>query len=639
MEGKSLVRALKRIKRDLDELESDPLDGVGIAKVKPDDDLTYVVNIRISDGIYEGILLQFSMKIPTSFPIAPPEMLMYPGQAFGHDFHHHVYEGQNGYKRFCVDILGNAIMSTQTANSGWSPAYTLKTLFMQVQNFLGDPDMSKPPGKSQIEELKKQLKSYKREFVDEKGNKVVHTDSSPFPPLGVAKDCLNKPLSEEDKKLIYVKNALTCYHLKTDYLSDKKMVLGYPLMITRTQKGLFEISPIPELLSYEGYITQIQSNPNKLDNFYGVNFKTAMGEYYNYWLPIFIDEEHYKQNKGLILNSFSVCRHGVQGKKEYDFQPQDLIDIMPALLNKMIIFLLNGKNHMSNAAIEAYCHYIMLFNRLCEDYPEIRKKIKSILNSLSYTTITKSNVPDIGNTIVLYFFSGVKIEESLMHKILDEFFTRHNFWMFQHVQQNKKHLIEPLFETDKNMKIAFCLDRYFTNHKIIFNSDILLMNHRQYIKNNKQKLMHSMIYKKDRDLKDLRQFLKGKYFFKKMVGCTKETKAEIMKILTKEHYGNNLLLYTFKAASKFINPDYIARLTKNYCVLEEEENVNFIKELNEARNNIISYRSLVKEIGFENYFEEGVDDIYYIIKYMQMSDKKLYTHDLTPNSLLNYYDL
>src|SRR5690349_19158783 len=110
---------------------------------------------------------------------------------------------------------------------------------------------------------------------------------------------------------MYLKNALTCYHLKTDYISDKKMVLGYPLYINKTKGGLFEITPIPELLSYEGYVTQIQTNPYKLDNFFSVQFKTAMGELYNYWLPIYIDEEHYQKNKGLILNSISVCKYGI----------------------------------------------------------------------------------------------------------------------------------------------------------------------------------------------------------------------------------------------------------------------------------------------------------------------------------------
>jgi ubiquitin-protein ligase len=637
MEGKSLVRALKRIKRDLDELESEPLDGVGIAKVNPDDNQTYVVNIRINDGIYTGILLQFRMTIPESFPISPPEMLMYPGQPFGHEFHHHVYDGQNGFKRFCVDILGNAIMSTTSAKSGWSPAYTFKTLFMQVQNFLGDPDMSNPPGKVQIESLKKKLEGYSKEFTNENGEKVKHTTSAPYPPLGVARD-VKTTFSEADRKLTYLKNALTCYHLKTDYISDKKMALGYPLMITKTRGGLLEISPLPELLSYEGYITQIQTNPNKLEDFFGVNFKTAMGEYYNYWLPIYIDEEHYKNNKGLILNSISVCKNGISGKKENDFQPLDCIDIMPPLLNKMIIFLLNGKNHMSNAAIEAYCHYIMLFNRLCEDYPEIRRHIKAKLESFYKKEFSKQNCPDLGNLIVLFYFSGIKFEEKLMHRVLDEFFTRHILWLFAHKTANKKYEIEPLFEHDKNMKIAYCLNRFFMKNKIVFGSDILLMNHRDYIKNNKKRLFDHMKYNRAKDLGELRDFTRRFNLFRKMAACTKETKAEIMKVLTRNHNGNNLLLYTCRAASKFINVDYINRLRKNYCVIEEEENVNFIRELNEAKVKISSYRDLVKEIGNSNYFQNE-DDMYYIMKYLKLSDEKGYTTELAPNCVLNYYDL
>ena len=38
-------------------------------------------------------------------------------------------------------------------------------------------------------------------------------------------------------------------------------------------------------------------------------------QYYNYWVPIYIDEKHYKKNKTAILNSFSIIKYGAEGKK------------------------------------------------------------------------------------------------------------------------------------------------------------------------------------------------------------------------------------------------------------------------------------------------------------------------------------
>ena len=45
--------------------------------------------------------------------------------------------------------------------------------------------------------------------------------------------------------------------------------------------------------------------------------------------------------------------------------------------------------------------------------------------------ITKANVPDIGNLIVLLFFAQIDINPKIIFKILDEFFIRQMFWMLE----------------------------------------------------------------------------------------------------------------------------------------------------------------------------------------------------------------
>jgi ubiquitin-protein ligase len=636
METKTKVRALKRIQRDLSELETEPLEGVGIAKIDKDNDFIHVVNIKIQYGIYEGILLQFKLTIPESFPVQPPEMLMYPSQPFDHSFHHHIYFSNNGFKSFCIDILGNAMMETNTAKTGWSSGYTLKTLFMQVQNFLGDPDMSHLPGEREINYLKKQLAAYSREFIDENGQKVNHTYEKPYPALGVNKMGDQKILDTNEKKLKHIKEALTCYHTKVDYLSDKKMVLGYPLMITKNLKDNIEINPIPELLSYEGYISNIQTKPYKLESFFDVQFKTAMGEPYNYWLPIYIDEEHYQNNKGLILNSISVCKYGIQGIKEYDFKPLDVIDILPTLLNKMIIFLIKGSTHLSNSAMEAYCHYIMLINRLIEDFPEIKNHLEKLIKELNEGSFNKTTVPDIGNFVVLLFFSKVKITELFMYKLLNEFFTRQMVWNFGYKETRANEEIKKFFFDDENLKTAYMIEK-FTTQKFIKINDPILMNHKAFMDKREGQFIDFM-YCKNPKRADMQIFLDKHKFFRCLAGCEKKTVEKVLSLLYERRSGNKLLLFTFKAAEKFINDDAIKKLKENYCVLGEDENAQFVKELNELKIKVDSYRKLVNELGYWNFFPKS-DDLYYLLNFIYTSDLQGYTYGLTPKSVVKYFKL
>ena len=58
-----------------------------------------------------------------------------------------------------------------------------------------------------------------------------------------------------------------------------------------------------------------------------IHKKVLNNQYYNYWVPIYIDENHYKKNRTAILNSFSIIKYGSRGIKEYDFEPDQIFEI------------------------------------------------------------------------------------------------------------------------------------------------------------------------------------------------------------------------------------------------------------------------------------------------------------------------
>ena len=132
-----------------------------------------------------------------------------------------------------------------------------------------------------------------------------------------------------------------------------------------------ELYPIPELLTYDGYMSQIARQNEKLDYYFDTNFKSANNEFYNYWIPIYVDKIHYEKNKTTILNSFSIIKYSPLGIKQYDFKTEQIFEILPILLNKMIIGIFNNRNIMSQSFIRCYFHYILLFKKLIENYKKI----------------------------------------------------------------------------------------------------------------------------------------------------------------------------------------------------------------------------------------------------------------------------
>ena len=273
MQNLNLSRALKRISRDYLELQNEPCLGIGLAKMTPNNDFSYLVNIQILNGIYNGIIFQLEMSVPTTYPMNPPKMLILPLQPFGRAYHHHIFDDVNGYKKFCLDLLENNFMSTKEIGSGWSPAYSFKSIFMQIQNFLSDPDLPKDhlPNEASVKWLRNQMEGYKREFTNEEGNKVTHTSKQPYPKLGELKICpdINSFNSEtikneEEQKMIKLNmlmERVTCFLNRNNPLNDKNVILGYPFLITYDFKRRIEPNPIPEILSYEGYMSEIMQIP------------------------------------------------------------------------------------------------------------------------------------------------------------------------------------------------------------------------------------------------------------------------------------------------------------------------------------------------------------------------------------------
>ena len=449
------IIALKRISNDLKELSKCPLEGIGIASID-NDPLKYVINMELMSGPYQGYKVQLLMTLSENYPINPPKILIYPNQEIGNNYHHHIYSCNYGnayYYRFCINFLENEFgMNTNEEYSGWNPAYTISSILLQVQNFISDPDLHRIPDQAQVDNLMKSLVTYQRPFFDGEKN-VIHTWRNPFPKMyysgsngkkmEVDEEMENEIKEEKneiiDRKKEIIKENLTCYFFRENYLDNQNILLGYPIVQTKSLYGKdkIELNPIPQLLTYEAF--QMQTSNTQSNNNYNIfayessqsRIKAANNQYYNNWLPIYVNEDHYKKNLDTIKNAIKAI------KNEPQFQPEQIFDIFPIILNKMIIGIFNGKSIVSTSYITCYFHYVLLFKRLCKEYQEeynfyVDKKLSLI--TMNDYEVNKKIVADIGDFFMLIFLSNKDMTSPEMIKIksvlIEEFLIRQTYWMF-----------------------------------------------------------------------------------------------------------------------------------------------------------------------------------------------------------------
>ena len=272
------------------------------------DPMRYIVNIKLMEGPYTNYCVQLLLTFPDNYPAKPPKILIYPDQAIDGQYHHHIFldstkdENGHNFKKFCFDLLDNDFMDTKEENTGWNPSYTISSLLLQIQNFLCEPDIhGHIPSKYKIDQLMDSMNNYQRSFKieNDKGEQeiITHTWNKPYPEMYVKKEndknSENDVKNEENKdknflKIQQIKENLTCFMLKLNYIDDPDILLGYRIIQIKTGKDKIELYPIPELLTYDGFVAQIGKQDYKLDFYFDVKFKAANNQFYNYWVPIYI---------------------------------------------------------------------------------------------------------------------------------------------------------------------------------------------------------------------------------------------------------------------------------------------------------------------------------------------------------------
>ena len=483
-----------------------------------------------------------------------------------------------------------------------------------------------------------------------------------------------KGKSEEDETMELIKENLTCSVLKRNYIDDPSVILGYPIVRSSSKfnPNKIELYPIPEMLSYEGFLSEIDNQQEKLDLYFETNFRSSGNEAYNCWMPVYINKTHYEKNKAHILNSFSIIKFGAEGKKEYDFKPAQIFEILPIVLNKMIIGMFNGKAQISSAFIKSYFQYVLLFKKLCDDFEDenlaFMNKQLALIHDNEYK-IDKKIIPDIGNFLMILFFCNKDTHEEQMKKMWDclfeEVIIRSMFWGF-HSDENKEKMKKLVlktrnnntcmrrFENEPNFKMRY-LDKFIAdlNNLKLFDQIVDIINKDEKFlesvvvgkENIKQQIINSMsqnfkklfcgcgedgrnqikkIISENLDFSDYFIVVDSRYDNFQVSDILKDenikNKEEIVETLFNSQRGNKLLIITFFAQKKVEEKGFLEELEKNYGIYLEVD--DFIEEMQKKLEEIKTFKQLLEYV--ESDYGKDKTDIEIIIEAYDKAKEKNY---------------
>lgn len=226
---------------------------------------------------------------------------------------------------------------------------------------------------------------------------------------------------------------LRCFYSKKSVEED---VLGVPLHYTinpRTGQVDYIYSTM-DTLGYSSYVGGLR--------------KTVWGEDFNGFLPLYFTEAHFQRaipalqqciRKLAIVMSAPASSRRVPGKPYFapsvsessPFTPLMVLDVLPRLMNTMVVLLVDQGVEEMDQALHGYCQLHRLFVALVREYPKLRREIHRRLSEFVHNAESrdKSHCANLGELVPLLTVCEEVGWLDVVGPLMQESFSRSVMWL------------------------------------------------------------------------------------------------------------------------------------------------------------------------------------------------------------------
>jgi len=154
--------------------------------------------------------------------------------------------------------------------------------------------------------------------------------------------------------------------------------------------------------------------------------KASYKEPFSHWLPLYINKEHGARAVNLAKQAMAKICEDCYGS----FRPEMVLEVIPKLMNTMVVSMMSKKLYASIMALEGYCAFHHLFLMFMEEYPELKKVVDSTIQKfISYETFrNKKDIPALGEWIPLLTVTETYGWKDVSEAYLLEMFDRNVLW-------------------------------------------------------------------------------------------------------------------------------------------------------------------------------------------------------------------
>lgn len=520
----------KRLLRDWKEIQDDP--DLKYFAVHPvgDDLFEWHVNFKPTEGLYCGILFHVIVKFNSHlgkplYPHSPPVIQLCSKLHHPNVFYNWYGQEEGGFPYICLDLLKDR--SSYSPNySGWSSAYTLGSILMQLSSFFFDSHIEQEGGYvetitlsgDQLEECRQSSRAFTcqtcghthdnpfpmivaqqpvqastEEKLQDKPSSVNLADNAdvmhtilefvPEKSMEVCKQVEQSWQSSMDK--ISSKREIVCFHSKIPLGED---VIGIGINVdyfenrrnnqsqNQTRKVLRNVSSEFDYLSHSAFQSGVRSS--------------TWNKKITHFIPLVIDRENFGKGYPILINSLKhVLQTNIIGSEE-------MLSFFTSFMNTIVVELFkvgnNGQinRYASEKALIGYTciHHLLL--TLLSRYPKMKDIANQRIRDFMATddNRTKKAIPDLGKFLVYLVISDSELNWDLIkYTYLKETFIRNVLWMVRENQQ----LANEKLPMDQRLQMTFASKSFSTSRSLIMFQCYFLNNvARPEGKTNTQMLSH-----------------------------------------------------------------------------------------------------------------------------------------------------